>query len=151
MDAKVSFGIDFLNVMGNADMKSGQSDCMNGFNLARLFLVTEWGLSLEEADEANRLFWEQVQKNSVEDLGVVAERFLSHLKKDSAASTKFLTEMITINFLDERITDEEKQFTMAFAEELDFRKSEVNVMVEKGIAYAAAYGFFARNYKKDAA
>ena len=151
MDAKVSFGVDFLNIMGNADLKSGQSDNRNGFDLARLFLITEWGLSLEEGDESNKLFWEQVNKKTLEGLDIVAERFISHLKKDPAACTKFLTQMITINFLDGKITDEERDFTMAFANDLDFRKSEVNVMVEKAVAYATAYGFFGRNFEKSLA
>ena len=149
MDAKVSFGVDFLNIMGNADLKSGQKDNMSGFNLARLFLVTEWGLSVQEGDDANKLFWEQINKNTLDDLGVVVDRFLSHLKKDPAASAKFLTQMITINFIDGQITDEERDFTMAFANELDFRKSEVSVMVEKASAYALAYDFFGRNHSKN--
>ena len=147
-NSKISFGVDFLNIMGNADLRSGQQGDMNGFLLARLLLVTEWGLTAEEQDAANQLFWEQVSKNSLDDLGVVAKRFILHLKKDPIAGAKFLTEMITINYLDGQITDGEKELTLAFANELDFRKSEVDALVSKAVGYAVAYGHFGDNFAK---
>ena len=149
IDTKVSFGLDFLSIMANVHMRSGKKGNMNGFLLARLFLTTEWGLTAEEGDEANQLFWQGVNKETLEDLGSVAERFIAHLKKDAMASSKFITQMMTINYLDAQITDEEKEFTMLFATELDFRKSEIDVMASKAVNCAISYDFFANNFVKD--
>jgi hypothetical protein len=150
MDAKVSFGLDFLNIMANAGLRSGKDENRNAYNLARLFLMTDWGLSVQEGDEANQLFWQAVNKNSLEDLKIVAERFIPHLKKDAAASTKFITEMMTINFLDGQITDDEKEFTLLFANDLDFRRSEIEAMATKAYDFAQAYDWFGDNFTKKA-
>ena len=148
MNTKFSFGFDYLNIMANADMRSGNQNNMNGYNLARVFLVTDWELTTDEQDEASQLFWQAADKNSFEDMSVVINRFISHLKNDASAKTKFVMEMMTINFLDSKITDDEKEYTLAFASDLDFRKSEIDEMVTKAIGFAVAYAWFGENFTK---
>lgn len=148
MNTKVSFGFDYLNIMANADVRSGSKNSLNGYNLARVFLMTSWGLTTEEQDSANQLFWQALNNNSFEDMGVVINRFVSHMKNDLSEKTKFLTEMMTLNYLDGILTDDERDFTLAFANELDFRRSEVEEIERKAIGYAMAYTWFGDNYVK---
>ncbi len=61
---------------------------------------------------------------------------------------KFITEMMVINLIDEKVTDGERELTIELANELDFRKSEVDEMAAKAYHYAMAYNWFGENYLK---
>lgn len=147
MDAKVRFGLDFLTVMLLAALHDEEGH-ENAYSLARLILITDWELTPDEQDEANKLLKEKIDNQTVDDLGVVAKRLLPHIKKDAAASERFMIGMMTINFLDGNVTDGEEDFTIRFANEFDFRRSEISAMSIIARNNAMAYAWFGETYIK---
>ncbi len=81
MNEKVSFGFDYLYMMLNAHIRSVNQNDVNGYNLARMFLITSWGLTLDEQDEANQLINQAINDKSLWGENEVASRIVSQLKK----------------------------------------------------------------------
>lgn len=148
MDAKTNFGVDYLNMMALANTTSGGDFNWNAYRLSRLMLCWEWGFTSKEQDEANSKFNDMIEKNLLEDFAPVAGRIVTHLQNNEEAKRRFITDMMMINLMDGNVSEEEKNFTLSFAEDLDFRKSEILQMAERANDLVIALDWYTENYKK---
>lgn len=148
MDAKIRFGIDYLNIMANANTRSGGDFNWRAYRLSRLLLCWEWGFTSDEEDEANKVFFDMVNKNSLEDLTVTAKRVIEHIKSNEEAKSKLIVDMMMVNMMDGNVSDEEAKLTLAFVDELDFRKSEVSKMEQKAHNLLMVLDWYVDNHNK---
>lgn len=148
MDAKIRFGVDYLNIMANANMKAGDTFDWKAYNLSRMMLCWEWGFTSKEEDEANRIFFEMIDKKTVEELGDVANRVVEHVKNNEEAKTRLIVDMMMVNLMDGNVTSEEADLTISFANDLDFRKSEISKMEQKANDLLMVLKWFIDNYNK---
>lgn len=144
MNGKINFGVDFLNAILETNERSKEGSG-NALSLARVLLILEWGLSTEEQDEANQLFWKKVNEKSLDDFPDVATRLVEHCKNSPEAKSKLLTDLILITSLDGDLSEDEKGFIQAFGNMLDFRPSEVGKLAERSDDILNAFAWFANN------
>jgi hypothetical protein len=148
MYTKVNFGFDYLYMMINAQIRSANQRDINGYNLARMFLITSWGLSTNEEATANQLINQAYSDKSLWQRNDVLPRLISYLLSDVNARMRFIIEMMIVILMDGNVTPGERQLTMELATELDFRKSEIDEMAKKAYEYASAYNWFGENFRK---
>ena len=148
MDAKIRFGVDYLRIMANANMNAGEAFDWQAYYLSRLMLCWEWGFTSAEEDESNKIYFEMIDKETLEDLGVVIDRVIAHLKNNEEAKTRFIVDMMMVNLMDGTITSEEADFTLTFANELDFRKSEISNMQRKAVELLFNLKWYIENYSR---
>ena len=155
MSGKLNFGRDLFYIMReliergkNPDQAAIQeSRWIVPDASIRLFLI-QWGLSVEEIDEANTMFWNQVESDSLEDLQIVIERVVDHLSNDSEAKERLIIQMAAIGLLDFDVTEGESNFVRRFQEVLDFRPSEFSKLASRGNDLAIALNYFGNEYVK---
>ena len=147
MNPKISFGVDYLHAMDEANMRSAGDDYdWTAYKLARIMLCWDWNFSSEEEDEANEIYNEKIKTETREEFPIVAHRLIDHLKSNEEAKRKFLTNMIMINYMDSNITEDEKKLTFNFANDLDFRKSEIAEMAKRAKDLTLVIKWFADDY-----
>lgn len=146
MDTKIRFGIDYLNIMTHANIRSGTDFNWRAYRLSKMLLCWEWGFTIEEIDETNRMFFQMNDSKSLEELSVVGNRVISHLQKNETLKTQFVIDMMMVNLMDAKVSESEKQLTIDFADSLDFRKSEISQMADKAEILIIALSWYAENY-----
>lgn len=145
MNGKIGFGVDFIHAMLEINGRSNEVSG-NALPIARVLLVIEWGLSVEEQDEANKLFWKKDKEKTLDDFSDVATRLVEHVKNAPEAKSKFLADLILITGLDEDLSEDEKNFVQVFGNMLDFRPSEIAKLVDRADHVLNALNWFAKQY-----
>jgi len=151
MNGKLEFGCDYLQIMRSLEAvgdTNGKWDPVADA-AARLFLL-QWGFSIQEIDDANKLFWDRLQKNALEnDLDVVATRIADHIHDDRPAQERLVQQLAAVGEMDLKVNDEEQNFVGYFRDKLDMRQSEFTKLCEQGEAWAIALDFFGQQYAKN--
>lgn len=147
MSGKISFGCDFLYLMRELQLRSSESGELDLISdaAARLFLV-EWGFSVEEIDETNKLFWDRVNSESLGDLLPAMQRVVEHVSKDPSAQERLVMQLAAIGSMDFSVTAQEGSFVSSFQEAFDLRPSEFNALCQRGWELAVALDFFGMQY-----
>lgn len=147
MNPKTSFGYDFLYLMRSLQLAGSKK---KGFDpiadaASRYFLIT-WGLTPEEADDANKHFWEDVQRRNLSNFKESFERIVNHMKKDRAALDRLVVQATAIASLDFDVTPDEATFIHMFQDYFDLRPSEWKALVKQGTNLAIALHYFGGTY-----
>jgi hypothetical protein len=149
MNGKIAFGIDYLVIMRNLECReyqeTGGDDVADA--AARLFLL-QWGFSIEEIDEANRIFWDMAHQNKLPDkLAPVFQRVVEFVKKDPNGVEKFITELAAVGSLNGNITDQEREYLNQFEGYFDLRPSEFYELCQRGWNWGIALNYLGEQYK----
>lgn len=144
MNGKVGFGVDFLHAMLETNTRSKESNG-NALPIARVLLVIEWGLSAQEQDEANEVFWKKVKDKTLDDFSDAATRLIEHVKNIPEAKSKLLADLILITNLDGDLSEDEKEFVQIFGNMLDFRPSEIVKLADRADDMLNALYWFTNN------
>ncbi|MEK9137108.1 MAG: hypothetical protein AAB393_08295, partial [Bacteroidota bacterium] len=140
MNGKLEFGCDYLQIMRALEF---QHDTEGKFDpvadaAARLFLL-QWGFSLQEIDDANKLFYDRAQSQKLEnDLGVVAKRIVDHIRNDRPAQERLVMELAAVGAMDRNVNENEVSFVQVFQNMLDMKSSEFFALCNQGQAWAHA-------------
>ncbi len=146
MSGKMEFGCDYLIIMRNLVMQSTDKNDFVADAAARLFLL-QWGFSVIEIDEVNKLFWDRVNSGTLEDdLLVVAGRIAKHIENDKDAQNRLVVGLAAIGLMDGNVTDAEAGFVRHFQGVLDLKPSEFSALCAKGEDWAIALSFFGEQY-----
>lgn len=149
MSGRVSFGCDFLHLMRELYWRSSDSPEDADYRIpdaaARLFLLL-WGLSAQEVDQANELFWQRFNSRTLDELRQVMQRMADHVSRDQAAQERLVTHLAAMGSMDFEVTDAERFFVRWFQEALDLRPSEFGAWCERGGALAIGLDYFGRMY-----
>lgn len=147
---KLLFGVDYLNVM--RFMEFPDDDKAEGpFSsvvdaVIRLFLL-RWDFSVEEIDESNRLFWEKVKANKLEEtIDPVINRIVDFIKDDKKAQERLVVEMVTVAHFDKEITKRENWIAERIQKLFDMRPSEFDRLDDIGISWFIALNFLGEAY-----
>lgn len=112
---------------------------------ARLFLI-EWGLSVEEGDKANALFWDRVRDETLGEFLPAYRRIVDHVSKDRAAQERIIIQLAALASMDFKVEDKEATFVRWFRDEFDLRPSEFTNLCQRGWDLAVALDYFGREY-----
>lgn len=145
MQGKINFGVDFIFMMIelNARAKDGLDPASMG---ATLLFLLEWGLTGEEVDEANRIFWERNDNDTTGTVKEVIDRLVGHVKDNQEAKQRLIRQMVAISSLDYHHSDAEVSFVRGCSELLDMRPSEFQELVERGNDLAHGLNYFGERY-----
>lgn len=152
MDNKVEFGCDFLYVMRELQMRSGAGGNLDPVSdaAARLLLV-QWGLSIEEGDKANELFWQRVNEGTLDPLAVAAQRIADGIGGDRGAQKRLIVQLAAVGCMDFDLTDREVSLIGWFRDAFDMRSSEFADLCRQGLDLAVALDYFGTKYAESAA
>lgn len=149
MSKKINFGVDFLFVVRSLqiDEKKLKFDPVTDA-ASKLFLV-DWGLSAEEVDEVNKMFFDKGNSGSLDKFDVTIERLVNHLKKDKPSTERFIIQVAALASLDFNITEMEATFVNMLKDYFDLRKSELETLLQRGTNLAIALNYFGETYSKE--
>jgi len=145
---KILFGVDYLNLMSWMELPGDDEkpDKYHDFGpityaMAQLFLL-QWDFSIKEIDEANRIFNEKIDSNTLdENLSTVIDRLAKFIKDDKSAVEKLITEMTAIAHMDQKISRGENWLADVFKETFDLAPSEFRRLDQRGIDWAIALDY----------
>jgi hypothetical protein len=153
MTGKIEFGCDYeytmlyLGFIGHHDA----DDPIPGV-VIRLFLLN-WGFSLDEADEAEKIFWERLTSNQLgpvfSNINQVIDRIVDYIKDDKAAKERFVTEITAVSYMDMVLKDEARAFINSFKDILDMKPSEFSDLFAKGVYIASSLNVFGKVYMQN--
>lgn len=147
MSGKLEFGCDFLYLTRMLIWEStpdGGPDAISDA-AAKLFLL-QWGFSVEEVDQANALFFERVNSDTLGEFNPAYKRIVEHVSKDRAAQERLVIQLAALGSMDFEITNEEANFVRWFMDEFDLRPSEFQDLCQRGWDLAMGLDYFGRAY-----
>lgn len=149
MSGKVNFGRDFLYITRELQIRASEAGVIDPVSdaAAKLFLV-QWGLSPDDVDEADTLFWDQASAGTLDEFHVAFERIVDYLGKDRAAQERLVIQLAALGSMDFAITDEEASFVRWFQDAFDLRPSEFNELCQRGWEWAIALAFYGDAYEQ---
>ena len=154
MNAKVEFGVDFLSICrdligrsSGLDEEINQSLYIVADAAARLFLL-EWGLTVEEGDRADALWWERFENDKLDEIDIVVDRVIDHFSQEPKAKERILIQLVAITYLDYEVTDGEQYAFRFFSENFDLRPSEEEELIKKGFDLAIGLNYFGDQFSE---
>ena len=150
-NGKILFGVDYLNIMRFMEMpdereKFDENKTLVVDAVARLFLLN-WDFTIEEIDEANRVFWEKVNSETLDETVItVIDRVVKFLEGDRKAQERFLIEVAAIAQMDDTFINNEGFIKDVLQDKFDFRPSEVTALYKKGWSWRIALDFVGEKY-----
>lgn len=148
---KILFGVDYLNVMRfmefpheNEEFDEEKRDVVDA--VARLFLLL-WDFTVEENDEANRMFWEKVNSGKLdENITTVIDRIVVFLESDKKDQEKFLVQVAAVSQMDNTFISSEEFVKNVLQKKFDFRPSELEEFYKKGWSWRIALDYLGERY-----
>jgi len=128
MNPKILFGVDYIQMMLEAEKRQSGGIDNKVFNFSMFLLAWDWGFIPSDLQEVHTYF---IEKNKISDpanFSDVANRMVNHLKNNFEAKSKFVKNMILISYIDEFITDEEEKLITALALELGLQQTDLDEM-----------------------
>ncbi len=149
-NGKILFGVDYFHFMRNMEIPDNEtkSDIKGDIvdAVIKLFLL-QWGFSVEEIDYSNKLFWEKLNNNTLDDsLEPVLDRILSFIKDDREKQEKLLIEITCVGLMDNEVSDRERYFANYFQEKFDLKPSEYSALCTKGGDWHLAFEYLGEEY-----
>ncbi|MCU0514824.1 MAG: TerB family tellurite resistance protein [Anaerolineae bacterium] len=145
LSGKIRFAVDYINLLGlmNLRARGGMNPVAHAAIL--LFLV-DWGLNAAELDEANRVFWQQVEDKTIDSFEGAAARLRQALHQRPQEQQRMMMHLAAIAELDADLTAEEAGYLKSWGETFDMRPSEVSALYDRGRQLALGLAFFGRRY-----
>ena len=149
-NGKILFGVDYLYFMRNmeiAEESSGKNEREEIVDAVIKLFLLQWGFSVAEIDQSNRLFWKKAEEGKLEETVEPAlDRIIKFIKDDREKQELILVELTCIGFMDAVVSEREKFFANLLQEEFDLKPSEYNSLVQKGIDWAKAFDYLGKSY-----
>lgn len=146
---KVEFGFLYLYLMRELEFRATPKQGLDATaDAACRVLLLRWGISPDEVDEANRLFWERLEKNKLGELQVAFDKFKKLLHGDTHKIRDFITDAITVSAMDMNLSENEAGFLSVLQNGFDLRQSEVQDLFKIGTNMAVGFNFFGQEYMK---
>ena len=147
---KIEFGYDYLVIMRNLINRGIKSpeDKYNWYSdaIARFFLL-QWAFNVDEIDQSNQLYMERLEKKQLPDnLRPTFNRVVEFVKGETGGIGKFVTELAAIGWLDNKITDDEREYVRQFSDLFDLKPSEFNDLTNRGLDWSIALNFVCEKY-----
>jgi len=125
----------------------GDSKLGNYTDAVARYLLIHLGFSIEDIDEANRVFWQRLKAGTMGDLGDAVGRIADFVKdndwlKNYVVSS--MTAMATIQ--DSPVTAEQIAFIRIFQDVLDMRLSQFESALDKGQEWGIALNYVVSQY-----
>ena len=150
MSGKIEFGCDYLHLtrmlIWEAKPESKQDEVSDA--AAKLFLL-QWGFSVEEVDQANALFFERVNTETLGEFHPAYQRIVAHVSKDRTAQERLVTQLAALGAMDFQVTDGEANFVRWFMGEFDLRPSEFQDLCQRGWDLAVGLDYFGTAYMEN--
>lgn len=145
LSGKISFAVDYINLLGlmNLRAKGGMNPVSHSAIL--LFLI-DWGLTADELDQANQVFWQQVDQKTIDNYEVAAKRLTAALAHHPVEQKRMMIQLAAIAEMDVDLTQEEITYLKSWGEIFDMRPSEVAALYERGRQLALALTFFGKKF-----
>lgn len=147
--ANVEFGFQYLYVLRELQLKGSDKTMLDSVAdaAARMFLIG-WGLSLDEVDEANRVFWGRLEKNELGNLQVALQNLKSRVGGNTSDVHHFIVEACAVAAMDLDLSAGEVGFINVLKDLFDLRQSDVMNLLERGYNTAVGLRFFGNEYVK---
>jgi tetratricopeptide (TPR) repeat protein len=116
--------------------------------VARCLLV-QLGFSVQMVDEANSLFFVQVESERMENLGSVIDRVVDFIQDSDWQKEWFISAMAAIVQAQRSaaIDDSQRDFIAAFRDFFDMKPSKFEGALDKGFGWGTALTFAAETYR----
>jgi hypothetical protein len=143
----VQFGRDLLWTIRELQVR-GQSDNLDSYDDAvAKFLLFDWGLTPEGVDESNRLFWQQVERESLGDFVEALKRIVDIVSENDDRKQHLVRDLAAvIQTQRAEINDKQRTFLNGFQEILDMKPSEFQNALERGGELGVALSFVGKAY-----
>jgi hypothetical protein len=137
MNGKIGFGVDFVAVVEVASrMTTSPIEQLVKIVIPAIkALLVEWGLSIDETEQAMMLWAEGSNANQL-DFQQCSKRLVDRLKDNEEARQMLITHLATIAYLDLVFTDSKKEYVTACGQALDMRASEISEYARQGAFFA---------------
>ena len=146
MSGKLKFGVDYIYAMMEINLRSKIAS-PNAILLARLLLVSEWGLTVEEQNTAFKEFADAIERQMLDDFSIALHRLVSSFRDDYEAKSKLLLHLIMVTLLDGDVSDDEQTLVFFIGGELDFRRSEILALADRAGDTLGMLQWFMKNYE----
>jgi hypothetical protein len=149
ISGKVLFGCDYFHIMRRMEITEDTGD--NKYALIidavmKLFLL-QWDFSIDEIDASNKLFFDKVNSNTLDEtMAPVFDRIINFVRNDKTAQDRLMIEMIAISVLNGDISEDEREWANFFKGKFDYRQSEFEGLMERGINWARAFDYVGARY-----
>jgi hypothetical protein len=148
MNGKISFGVDLIAILEGVSGLTSTTPLERFLPIAipiMKALLVEWGLSLDETEQATKLWAAGVDAEQI-DFEQCLQRVVDHLKENEEARQRLITHLVTIAHLDLAYNDSQKNYVNAIGQQLDMRFSEIQEYVGKGASFAYYLNQFGKGY-----
>jgi hypothetical protein len=147
MNGEISFGADFIAILVRlGELTSVPAERFTEITVPIMkALLVEWGLSLDETEQAMKLWVERWKAKQI-DLKQIVQRVVHHLKDNEEAKQRLITHMATMAYLDLEYNDSERDYVRSVGRELDMRPSEIQEYAVKGASFAHYLDQFGKGY-----
>ncbi|MEW6030630.1 MAG: hypothetical protein ACOYZ8_11695 [Chloroflexota bacterium] len=145
----VEFGFQYLYALRELQLKGADKTKLDSVAdaAARMFLIG-WGLSLDEVDEANRVFWSRLEKNELGNLQTALQNLKSRVGGNPSDVNHFVVEACAVAAMDLDLSEGEVGFINVLKDLFDLRQSDVMTLLERGYNTAIGLRFFGNEYVK---
>ena len=150
MNGKINFGLDFITLLlyiDNLSNISSDKDEGNAIVVADALLVLEWGLSVEEELEVNKIFWKKYEEETLDDFRTVISRVVDNIENAPEAKSRLISNIGTITSLDNDLSDDEAKFIHDFGGALDFSPTEIYDLLGRGVDVLKIFNYIAENFE----
>ena len=149
MPGKVRFGCDYLHLMRQLQLQdSNAKQIMPISDAAAKLFLHNWGLEVKDIDEANKLFFEKADKQSLGSAADALDRIAMHIRGDTDKVEQLIIEAAAIASMDFDFTKEEASIFLIFQSVFDLRQSEIEECIENGYGVAMLLNNFGENFKR---
>ncbi|MDL1912553.1 hypothetical protein FBQ81_17980 [Chloroflexi bacterium CFX6] len=145
----VEFGFQYLYVLRELQLKASDKTRLDSVADAatRMFLIG-WGLTPDEVDEANRVFWSRLEKNELGSLQTALQNLKSRVGRNASDVNHFIVETCAVAAMDLNLSEGEVGFLNVLKDLFDLRQSDVMDLLERGYNTAVGLHFFGSEYAK---
>jgi hypothetical protein len=151
-DEKIDLGSDYINIVKFFENSDAAITAIkrNQFidEIIRLFLL-QWGFTLDEIKTAFAQFWRKQNEDKLDKtIGPVFNRLVDFLQDKKEIQDCFITEMITIAYIDCKLTHEEKESVRYLKEKFNLQDEEFEKLQSNGLELATVIKNLSITYRK---
>ena len=149
MNKKLEFGCYYLHVMRALELRNSEEKNLDLIaDAAARFFLLQWGFTLEECSDANKLFWERSDAGALPTEKTVVDRIVKLFKNDRPSQEKLIIQMAAISALNMNVSDAERMFVTSFLGLFDMKPAEFQILCERGEHWAVGLDIFGTVYLK---
>ena len=134
----LEFRVDFFYLMQYLQFKGNPTSCDVFDHAVVDLLLFQWGLTIEEVDEAHRLAVKKAENNQLGNVTDAIVRLTKYASEDVGRKMQLVADLATVVSVQKyNLTDAQKNIVDGFQGLLDVRPSEFQFAINRGIELAA--------------